>query len=664
MSSFKNEIGFPTCLNLTNSAYILFAGILLAITISLYFAPPAAFFIDDVLYTDMARAMAENGSLHVVEKGDIETAPILTKSSAGVFVNGAYGYAQYPGGYAFLAAPFYALFGINGLILMNALGAVATLWLTYRIALLFFDDEAIAGASALILGLATYFHGYAFAIWPHLSALGLVLAGVYFGLLGAQKTNQKCFLYMALAGTAFGVSLNFRIDGIFLFAALFLWLRLVALPSNRLAILVFAAGLAPHLIYAAYLNSVKFGVFLPFYYGPKEGPDSASAYTMLGYLGATLLVGSIFVDTSRPYFRRILAIVQKFWPLTLLTIGSIAFLISGEFLLRILSGAYVLVVDLQAFNGDFVQDGLIKDKYGYLSYWGYPKKALLQSLPFAALLLIPVVFFFRGWKFQYLSLALAMIATPIAFYSIKQWHGGPGYNMRYFLPCMPFIAILAAHGLTTLQRSQKTNTDILLRAIIIGAAAALGIYKYAALSYKPLSTPFELYPQLILFLILAISIALYLLGQRRFKNGIIALSVAGVSLGYAGAISLDDTFGYLAKRSVKAQMERYYAHIFPEGSLVLTIGEDFLMGASANGVVVARAKRAQEDRETMYEAVQAYADAGKCVYIHTGLAKSFFGDGHDFSFTIIPTPGLPPDPGDFTLYALNGQHAQCAIEPT
>ena len=148
----------------------------LALVAGPFLAPAGPFIVNGEIYYAMARAMADHGTLHIAANGGVEGAPALTRYLS-VGRDGLV-YPQYPGGYAFVAAPFYMAFGIRGLMLMNALATALSLVLTYAIALRLFDKRTAIWAAG-ILGAATFVANYAFAIWPHIFALSFWLGAVW-----------------------------------------------------------------------------------------------------------------------------------------------------------------------------------------------------------------------------------------------------------------------------------------------------------------------------------------------------------------------------------------------------------------------------------------------------------------------------------------------------
>ncbi|MEX6633045.1 ArnT family glycosyltransferase [Hyphococcus lacteus] len=628
----------------------IFLGLFVVFALFVVIAPTTPFTIDDTIYIAMAEAMAERGSLYSNDPLAILNAPAMLESSDLIHRIDGNAVPQYPGGYALLAAPFFMLFGVKGLILMNALSGAASLWLTHLIAIRLYNDRTVARNAVLILGFATFFSGYVFSIWPHVTSLALTLGGSYLTL---KIIGERHRIWFALAaGLLFGASVNIRIDGIIPAIAAFFWLRLFARPSDRLSAIALLAGLAPGLLLAALMNFEKFGVFQPFFYGQTSGLAAASRYIPIAIAGTIALMGALAIDVSHQRMKRLLNLRSTTLALGVAGIFLVGFIVADAFILGLAHGTYNLVVDMQAFDPSKIRPGIIKDEFGYWSFWGIPKKALLQSLPFATLLTLPIIDFFRGKNVSANGFSLLMIAGVIAFFSMNAWHGGMTFNMRYFIPALPFIAILSATSLSALLATIEKPGDTLLRSVIAGATSAMVFYFVVPAFSVAWATPAQLYPQLILSLLLAIGLIVF---QLKKTSSFLPLILAGMSFGYAGILSAADTAGELGLRYVKAPYDKAYAGAIPPGSLVVTVAEDHLIHASLNGVVLARAQ--EKEREVIREAMKIYEAEGRCVYIHTPAAMTIINDPRFITLTV---PGVPTHQGNILdLYGLPGQRATC-----
>ena len=638
---------------------MVFAALALAAVIMAMLAPPGPFIVDGGVYLDMARAMAEDGSLAVAGNGGVAGAPALTKHLTHA-VGGAV-YPQYPSGYALLAAPFYAALGVHGLMLMNALAFVACAWLTFRITMDLFHDEAVSVGAALIFLLAGFASSYAFSIWPHMVSLTGSLGAVFCAIRGARATPRNAAVWFLATGALIGVGVNIRIDTILVFAVLFFWLRLFARPTDRLAPLWLTLGAAPALLLAAWLNHLKFGTFSPISYGPGTGNSSIDAYTPI-IVGGGALLGLAWLVNPQAIAAQS---VRRFGLTTMLAAGGAlalaALMLAWPFVSKTLYGAYVLVINLQAHNA-YHQDGVELNAYGQLMFWGYPKKALIQSLPYLPLMLVPLWRFFRGAHVEAVSLCLLAIAAPVAFYSLKQWHGGGSYNMRYFLPALPFIAMLCA---VTLREAAALATTVKRQDLLLAAVlAGFGFFAMQTLgrATPALYAPAALYPQWALALTLAVVAGIYLI--RPGTATARALLIAGAAaLSYSVFLSVDDEASTEKARAEQAAVSKEIAKSIPAGSLVLTQLQILLIDAERGGAHLLYVEDRDIDAATA--AIAAFRSAGRCVYFQNSRVADLLAP-HLSPGAIDPTPlwagreRFPADPR-LAFFTLSSQSGTCGF---
>lgn len=622
-----------------------------------FLTPVTAFNTDEVAYIEMARAMAERGSLFVDHQAAPADAPALTRTYWVATAHGDRVVPQYPSGYALVAAPFYKLFGLKGLVLMNAIAGFLALWLTWKIALRMTADETIAATALLIAAFASYISSYMFAIWPHALALGVVLAGVLLVLDAAEKQGRDRYWRASAAGLFFGLGMFFRMDAVLLAAAVFFWLRLFALPKDRLIAIVFLVSLIPALWLSAWINEIKYDIFQPFTYGPKEDSnDNFYNYVLFGAVGIGGLIFSFVIDTSQAWVRRAVDAVRqpKVLGLCAIAIGAIALFVDPLF--SLLRGVYVLTFDIQALAKENFVEGLYRNHYGQIDYWGLPKKAFFQNLPFAALALAPIMMFFRGVNVKTTGFCLLIIGAPLAFYSIRSFQGGMTFNMRYFLPMIPFVAILSAVALGEIQRKANLSPKTFRYSLFAGAFAGVLFYSTLSTLHAPWAIPLSLYPQLAVFLALGAVVIYEFFADTPGVNKT-ALILSGIAFGYASILSLNDAAGNTNIRVRTVEFEQAHPGLFKPGSLVLSSREHALVGASLNGVHVSRAETGEEDITA--QAIAAYINDGRCVYIHTklGLDQSGLSDVVDIS----PPRAQNATAEDNAIYTLPGLAEKCGF---
>lgn len=585
--------------------------------IGAFLAPPTPFIIDGGVYYDMARAISDEGSLAIARNGGVEGAPPLTKYLTHGF-NGAV-YPQYPSGYALLAAPFYKAFGMRGLMLMNALGALASLWLTFNIALRLFGRRT-ALWSVGILAAATFMPTYVFGVWPHMTALAFWLGAIWMALLGVKETNtNKANRLFLISGLLIGAGLNIRIDVFLVAPVLFLWLRLFAKPSDKIAPFFVLLGMTPGLFLSAYLNHIKFGVFAPFSYGYDSGAGSINRYLPVIVAGGAFVIASWAVNLPAAAMNAAKHFGVKYCLAALSVIAVVFALTFGDFLWNALFGVYVLVINLQEHDA-YHQVGVERNEFGQLLFWGYPKKALIQSLPFLPLLLAPIYWFFRGKRLVEFSLCLLAIAAPISFYALNQWHGGGSYNMRYFIPALPFIAILSAWTLSKL----------------VGACGGMGRQQFLLIGFFTVAlylvsqeigrmseaffVPAALYPQWALAALVAFGVAAYLAQPKNPFNAQVALFGSTLSLFYAAAVNLSEEFGHEKTRAEQLAMANDISAPIPGGALVISQSPLMFIPAERAGALLMVTE--EENMQQAITAINAFAAAGHCVYFHNSLSRN------------------------------------------
>lgn len=654
------HVSFADRIAATSPAAIVAGAVAVAAILGAFIAPPMPFIIDGGVYLDMARAMAEDGSLAIETNGGVEDAPALTKYLTRA--DGALVYPQYPSGYAFIATPFYTLFGVRGLMLMNALAMLGCVWLTYFTAKRLFKDENTSLIAAGILLLATFISNYALAIWPHMLSLAVWLGAISAAIVGNDQTrsNHRA-LWFAAAGLIIGLGVNIRIDSILLFGVLFVWLGLFARPADRMAPLWIFVGAAPALLFAAWLNQLKFGAFTPVSYGSSSGATDIRGYLPVMAAGGAALaavwlinIPAALAETQRRIGAQRLIIVAAISGFALIAVMH-------DFIWRIAYGAYVLVVNLQAHNAYF-QAGVEPNEFGQLMFWGYPKKALIQSLPFLPLIIIPAFSMTRGKHVAATALCLLTIAAPIAFYSINQWHGGGSYNMRYFIPALPFIAILSA---VALREMAKTAGGVERRDFLIAGVGAAILYLGAQElggAVPALYAPAALYPQWVLAFLCAALIAAFLL-RKDAKTARAALLASAAALAYGAFLSLENEASHEKARGELFAHSTEISKSIPQDALVLTQLPVLLTHAEAGGASVMVPH--ENNIEQSLQAAAAFARAGRCVYFHNSIVSDLLAP-HMAAGALHPKPtwagrdAFPDDPR-FAFFILAPQADACEL---
>ena len=627
------------------------------------FAPAFPFTSDSYVHAEMARAFAESGAFHIADNNGVAGAPALQPISTHAL--GDIAYPQYPSGYGVVAAPFYAAFGLRGLVILNAISGGLVLALAYRLASKLYNRN-IAALSVFILAGATYFFNYAFGIWPHMFSVFLWLAIVVLTLDAHYDDRWRArIIRITAAGLITGFGAAIRVDVILAAPVVYLWLRLFARPHDRITPLTFLVSLAPGLIAAASMNAAKFGLFSPFYYGPNPGPDSLSRYLWLVPLLAVTGLGSLVINIPKT----VNDVYQRFDIKHLLiaagVVITVIFILGFSFISNYLYSIYVLVVDLQLYNGYYVQTGVERNEYGSLLFWGFPKRALLQSLPFATLLIIPVVEIFRGQRLMAHSLCALCICAPICFYGLNQWHGGGSYNMRYFLPAVPFIAILSAYALSSIVKHLENINRTHILALSVVAAALFVSFEIIRTQYAPsLFALLALYPQLLLSCLLALSIVAFLtLKKNRQKLAQTTFFISILAITYAGMLNFSDEISNEKARAQQRDMAKMFARDIPNDALVLSGHSSTMMYAKHNGV--SALYTTEKNGALAAKAALSFQAENRCVFFQhsmiSDLVKPFLPANSIHPEPIFIAEHRFPDDPRLTLYMLTSQRDQCAF---
>lgn len=528
-----------------------------------FWAPPGVLNVDGVIYRAMIDAFLRNGSLFVENGYDFYPSPDLMLEY--LVVSGDKLAPQYPGGWGILAAPAYLAGGVQGVIVVNAVASALTLIMTWLAAEALFGNRRIASAAALIYALATFAVDYALAFWPHASTTFLVtaaFAAVARGWRAGERDETRGFL---VAGLAIGLAVHIRVDAILAVGGLGIWMMAAANRPYR-GLVLFLLGLAPGLAAATAINYVKFGRLSPITYGKSSGNASLASYAEL--LPAIGLAGLAVVALGAPRARAVA--FQPRMQAALLMAGAALLAVVPELgaqVWRVAQGIYVLVIDFQAHP--FPGWGLTMTDQGILLAWNLNKKALLQSLPYAAGVMVLVPRLVRGPDRAALSLCLLFALPFVAFFSFAMWHGGSN-NMRYFLNFVPVMAILSAVALREITQVPGRS-----RVVALTAAAMLlaGVVLYAVRkNYSIALTVERMLPTAIVFAVAAGSIVM-MLSRARLRavaaSALKGLFVLGLVTAFFSAWVFDVWVGR-KERQLNVELNQL-ADTLPADALVMTL---------------------------------------------------------------------------------------------
>jgi hypothetical protein len=234
-----------------------------------------------------------------------------------------------------------------------------------------------------------------------------------------------------------------------------------------------------------------------------------------------------------------------------------------------------LVIDFQAHPLESSRMGMMHGRGlhvmddGTTRIFGVIKKALLQSLPYAAAVLVLLPRLARGPDRAAIALCLLFMLPFMAFFAINMWHGGVGGNMRYFLMFLPVLAIVSA-------LSWREVAMLHAGPSVASHAAVLGI-GISALSYalaKGYPFTFALQNTLPNAVAAGIAIASVLViatrGEMRARSAaaLRGLFTLGLMLAFTSAWFIDLQIS-MGRRATSAEMLKLTADL-PDDALVAT----------------------------------------------------------------------------------------------
>lgn len=343
---------------------------------------------------------------------------------------------QYPVGTALLGAVLIPVFGQGALVALNLLAAIGTLFVTYVLGRRLFDSVQVATLSVILLAFFSFWSEYAFGHWPHSVSVFFTL-WAFLLFLAALDREDRAWLPACWSGFVIGAGLLFRLDGVLILPAIAA--ATILLSIRPLQILAGgAAGLMPALAFLSFTNHNKFGTWNPISYGTQGGGADFASHIGIGIALLLVLVGMVALR----HFGGALGRHSRLGGIALIS-GAVVILLSpiAPALLKILAGFHALVLDATAIVDP--RPGITALPDGSVLFYGIPKKALGQSLPWLGILTLLVGIAWDEKRRSIIILLLVVIIWMAPFLP-SGWHGGLSSNMRYFLPTIPLLAILCA----------------------------------------------------------------------------------------------------------------------------------------------------------------------------------------------------------------------------
>ena len=613
------------------------------IVLALVLVAPAGFSLDDFIYQAMIDAFAKNGSLFV-ENGYAEHRVDALRNHLLRDVGGELA-PQYPGGWGIVAAPAYLIAGLTGVITINAIACAITLWLVWQTAWSMFQDRRLATYAALFFGLSSFAVDYALAIWPHGIAMFCVAAAMAAITKDLRKTSVQQVKWLFLAGLFLGMGLNFRVDVLFVAAPIAVWL-LGSSDSPYRSTMIFFAGLLPGLALSTTINWLKFGIASPLTYGDAGGGTAFGYYAQLAPVLLAGISGAIALGSTR-----IRTLMYQPKAMALLSIAGIMLIVFipalRDLALRVLQGFWILVVDFQALPAP--AHGLAEMEDGTFRMFGLIKKALLQSMPYLAIVILLIPRMVYGPDRSALTLCFLIFGISALPFAYASWHGGQANNMRYFANLVPALVILAAAAFRQVEAMMNGRSTITILGVIclVGLAVAWPLFKgynadFIAQNRLPNALAAALVLSCIVFLVVKGNV------RKTAARVIHGLTIAGLLTAAISAWVFDLKLN-LSERSINHRISILTADLPPDALVITNVPVRLAFRVNRPPAMTARvsARDTQID-PSLAVLVTSRLNDGKSVFVQgRTLADQFAASG-------IGDPGparydIPPSVDIFKL---------------
>lgn len=560
------------------------------IAVTLLTVVPGYLSIDESFYHWMTKSFHDTGSLALWN--GYEKYPSLELVHPYVNLNSGYLFPPHPYLFPVLASPLYHLFGFRGLFMTNAVAFLGVVILCFFTAQRLFRDRDVALNSCLILVAATFVWEYSQAAWPHCVSMFFVSAAFFLFVCAYEQTDRAKGSFYALAsGLVAGFAMGIRLDTVLVVPALVLPF-LFSRPWRPKEVAMVAVGLLPGATVLALTNMAKFGSLSLFSYG-QEGLSVYNRPTApsLDMMAVGLCVLSLSWILTRSW-------VRERHGYRYILIGVIAtgtalaiWVLSGALqpIEKITEYSLVSLVDSRLLDPSIVFPPMARSAGGGVVYMGSHKKALLQNLPFLAVLIVPIGQMVRGSRHaSFLAILFVIPLTVIVYFSYAflagEGGGGLCLNQRYLLTGIPSLCILAAYAIRYVTSSCEPRS-LLITAIPLCIATA-GVYLLLTgvqghsidqLEFPILSVP------LLIALALAVC-AIVALSRCVAKSRIVRVmvwSLLVVAFTWSGLVAfLHDYPGHQLGRKAFYDFGQNLLRVVPPNSVFLA-GPGFFTGAIA-----------------------------------------------------------------------------------
>ncbi len=573
---------------------------------------PGYLSIDELTYHKMAQAWVEQGTLFYQNGYEEFPSAELIPGTVKLAERTGRLAPRFPYLGAVLGGTLYAGFGQAGMVACNVLAWVATL------ALIFLLGRRLAGAglgldACMVFIGASYAWHYSQGTWPQMTAAGLTLLAQYLYVCAWDGTGWRSWALNAGAGLLVGIGMGLRLDVLFIAPTLFLP-SLLRRPWRPGAAAAFALGALPGIALLAWTNLLKFDVFDPLYYGQYGTSWTSNLPALAGALG---LVAVVWLRAQSDLWQKILS--RGPWmagaTLFLLLLGGAAWAFSDtlDSMARRMCSA---LIDFRIRPLEYPNRGGLRTESGGLYYLDALKKSWLQSLPYLPMLLLPGLGLLRRKETD--GRWLVLLSAPVLMFGLAyfRWHCGMGLDLRYGLPALPIIALLAARGMHMLALPARRRWLPWGLGLLLVPVYLFGLRGFGSGGVDALFTE-QVHLTLPLLLAGALTLACLYVGSREAGPGARTLAACLCALGlvWAGLVAYTYDLPAIARhRAYNRQVARIAAPLIEGRALVFSNFVDPL------GLLIEReetlhiADPALDGYRELRGLVDAHLDAGYNVY--------------------------------------------------
>ena len=591
-------------------------GLILVLAIGLLLAATRVsdgfYIIDEVVYFIGAEALWKTGSF-VVQNGfgsfssDNLRIWLLSDGPLGLT-------PQYPVGTALAAQPLMGMFGQRTLIVLNVIAGIGTLCLTHGLTHRLFGEQRIAFLTVVLLAFCTFWVDFVLAHWPHSISIFFTTLAIYLFVV-ARDRDSRVWRISLLSGVALGIGMFFRLEAVLLLPAFAAAAILLAVKPVTL-LLGGAAGFLPFLAATAVANEARFGSFMPLSYGSTGGATVATHYIvpaaiMLCAVALLILYRNLGGFGQRG--ARVVAIALA------ICVAAVAMSPHATTLSKFLQGIYALFFDATTISDP--RSGIRPQPDGTLLFWGFPKKALGQSMPWLGCLVLLAGVSLREQKRNLLTILIVVVIWSMPFV-MRSWHGGLGSSMRYFLPTLPLLAAVSAWLIFEL--GKKADVAV-FKFLFVGAVFAFALSLAWSTAVPDRIAQLHQFVSLgMLFAVITVCVLAVAFAKN--ETATLALLFVSFGMGLSTFLGYDDVNGSQARRTT---MEKYDSHTATiDGPVVLFAAPEAVASAFDNDeqlVALPHPVTGDVDEELVNEACRS----GYKILLSGGFVRSFMNEEYE-----------------------------------